>query len=121
MELQLSAGQGLFAESNFYARYDPPRFRRLAERYRHRLVQVYCAASDETIVSRYRTRGASGSRHPAHFDGANVERLRQGLADGILETLDMPGTLITVDTSSIEAVKLVYLVAEIEAVIYRRR
>ena len=120
MEVQLSAGKGLIAESNFYARYDPPRFKRLAERCRHRLLQVYCSTTDEAIVSRYRARGASGSRHPAHFDGANVERLRQGLAEGVWEPLDVPGRLITVDTSSFEAVKLDDVVAEIEAVNYRR-
>ena len=116
MEVQLSAGQGLVVESNFHTRYDLPRFKRLAGRCPHRLVQVYCSASDEAIDSRYRSRGASGSRHPAHFDGANVERLRQGLAEGIWVPLKVRGTLITVDTSSFEAVKAGEVAAEIEAV-----
>ncbi len=120
MEAQLSAGQGMIAESNFCARDHPPRFKRLAERCPHRIVQVYCSASDEAIVSRYRARGASGSRHPAHFDGANVKRLRQGLAEGIWEPLDIPGRLITVDTPHFEAVKVDEVVAEIETAMSRR-
>jgi len=43
-----------------------------------------------------------------------VERLRQGLAEGTSEPLDMPGRLITIDTSHFEAVKVDEVVAEIE-------
>lgn len=120
MEVQLSAGHGLIAESNFYARDHPPRFKRLAERCPHRVVQVHCSASDEALVSRYRARGASGSRHPAHFDGPNVGRLRRGLSERIWDPLDVPGRLIRVDTSSFEAVNVDDVVAEIEVVLPRR-
>ena len=115
MEVHLCGGQGLIAEMNFHARYDPPKFKRLGERCPHKLVQVHCSASDEVIVSRYRTRGASGARHPAHFDSDNVQRLKFGLADGIYGPLEIHGRLISVDTSKFEDVKVADVVAEIEA------
>lgn len=94
----LDAAVGAVVESNFMRGWSEPRVAPLAER--ARTVIVHCATRDpEETVRRYVERAARGERHPGHLDATVVGRLRQGLAAGSYEPLDVPAEVLRVDTS----------------------
>ena len=61
-----------------------------------RIVQIFCTAPADVILERYSLR----SRHPGHLDAEIVPELRERLAAGEWQPLDLVGKLITLDTSS---------------------
>ncbi len=61
-----------------------------------RIVQIFCTAPVDVIVERYSLR----SRHPGHLDAEIVPELRERLAAGEWQPLDLDGKLITLDTST---------------------
>jgi predicted kinase len=61
-----------------------------------RIVQIFCTAPVEVILERYSLR----SRHPGHLDAEIVPELRERLAAGEWQPLDLDCKLITLDTSA---------------------
>jgi predicted kinase len=61
-----------------------------------RIVQIFCTAPIDVILERYSLR----SRHPGHLDAEIVPELRERLAAGEWQPLDLDGKLITLDTST---------------------
>jgi predicted kinase len=93
----LDAGGGGVIESNFYRGWSEEKLRPFVAR--TRAVLVHCHASRENIRRRYVERSQRGERHPAHFDGAQVERLLANIDNGAYEPLDLDVRAIVVDTS----------------------
>jgi hypothetical protein len=64
------------------------------------MVIVHCATRDpEETVRRYVERAERGERHPGHLDATVVGRLKDNLASGRYEPLEIPAQVIRVDTS----------------------
>ena len=94
----LEAGVGVVVESNFMRGWAEPQVAPLAER--ARTVMVHCATREpEETVRRYVERAERGERHPGHLDATVVGRLREGLAAGRYEPMEIPAEVIRVDTS----------------------
>lgn len=94
----LDAGVGAVLESNFMRGRTEPQVAPLTQR--ARTVIVHCATRDpEETVRRYGDRAARGDRHAGHLDVTAVSRLRDGLANGSYEPLDIPADIVRVDTS----------------------
>jgi predicted kinase len=94
----LEAGQSVALESNFYAAWDTPPLRELAERFGCRFVQVVCTASGSTLIERYKRRIETGERHPGHTESEPLEETLSRVLNGCWEALDLEGPVITVDT-----------------------
>ncbi|MEN9937619.1 MAG: hypothetical protein RLZZ387_4198 [Chloroflexota bacterium] len=101
---ELAAGRSCVAESNFHPERDAERLRDLRARHPFELVQVLCVTEGSALVARYDERVSSGARHPGHLDHLLAGELREQLLRGRLEPLDLPGTLIEVDTTDVAAV-----------------
>jgi predicted kinase len=43
-----------------------------------RVVQVHCAVPPDAVIERYAARFARGERHPCHYDGEKIARVRSG-------------------------------------------
>src|SRR5262249_19586607 len=69
----IAAGQSMALEANFYAEWDTPQLRRLAEHQPCRFVQLVCTASRATLEERYRRRTMTGERHPGHTQSEALE------------------------------------------------
>ena len=94
----LEAGVGIVVESNFMRGWAEPQVAPLSER--SRTVIVHCATRDaEETVRRYVERAERGERHPGHLDRTVVGRLRENLAAGRYEPMEIPARVIRVDTS----------------------
>jgi hypothetical protein len=61
---------------------------------------LHCGDAAGTILRRYEQRIASGGRHPGHFDRDALPRLRQLLAAGAYEPLDLGVPVLRVDTTT---------------------
>jgi predicted kinase len=68
-----------------------------------RTVQVYCTVPPEAVQRRYVARYERGERHPAHFDGERIARVRSGARQidwSRFEALDLGLPTLRVDTTS---------------------
>lgn len=64
------------------------------------LLQIFCAADSATLLSRFEKRASSGERHPGHADHCSLAELRESLDTGLYGKLDLPGRLVTIDTTN---------------------
>jgi predicted kinase len=90
----LEAGSGAVLEANFFRGRSERNFERLPP---HRLVQVHCSAPVEVVLERYEERTG---RHPGHLDDRRRDEVVARLRDGAHDPLDLPGSVLTVDTTS---------------------
>lgn len=94
----LQAGVGLILESNFRRGLSEhellPRVRQA------QAVLVHCQAGPEIVVSRYRARARSDDRHRVHRDDDRLDGLREDLAAGRFEPLDLGVETMRVDPSN---------------------
>jgi predicted kinase len=58
------------------------------------IVQVHCSAPLEVLLERY----AARERHPGHVDAERLDGLREAVASGRHDALDLPGVTIRLDT-----------------------
>jgi predicted kinase len=88
---------GAVVESNFYRGWSEEGLRPFLGV--TTLAQVHCGGDPEVIVRRYRDRAERGERHPGHNDLASLPRLRQTLAEGRSEPLDLGVPVLRVVTT----------------------
>lgn len=94
----VDAGVGAILESNFYRGWSEPELTPLLAR--TRAVQVHCGGDAAVIIQRYQERAERGERHAGHNDLAVIPRLREYLATGRCEPLELPIPLCRVDTTT---------------------
>lgn len=99
----LAAGVGAMLESNFYRGLSEPELTPLLAQ--TRAVQVHCGGDADVIVRRYQQRAERGERHGGHRDLAVIPRLREYLAAGRCNPLDLAIPLLRVDTTAAEPVQ----------------
>lgn len=103
-DVLLAAGRPFVLESNFRPRRDEPAFRRLAERYPFRPLQVHCDAPAEYLVRRFYGRWQAGRRHPGHADNLTASDIMQDIRSGQFGVLDIGGTVYRLDTGDFESI-----------------
>ncbi len=94
----LAAGVSVLMEANYQRGLSEPDLRPLLELAHS--VQIHCGGDPETIVRRYLDRAARGERHAGHFDAEALPRLRELLARGAYEPLDLGVPILRVDTTA---------------------
>lgn len=104
VELVLTAGGSVMAESNFDPEVAAPRFGDLQERYGPRIVEVHCVADGEVLWRRYKDRDERRERHPGHIDEGRKKELEARLRFGAQEPVGL-GTVIELDTTDFERVE----------------
>jgi predicted kinase len=97
-ERLLAAGVSLLIEANYQRGLAEPDLRPLLRQAGGLL--ILCGGDAEIILQRYQERAARGERHPGHFDREALPRVRQLLAAGGYEPLDLPLPLLRVDTTT---------------------
>ena len=112
-ERLLVAGHGLVIESNFYDRYDTPRFETMLARYAARTVQIHCTAAAPVVIARYRERADTSERHPGHLGAAVLPELRAGLRDATWGPLRLAVPCVTVNTTDFATLDYAALCGEI--------
>jgi predicted kinase len=98
----LTAGADCLTESNFRASHSNADFQRLLADTGARTVQVQCTTHGPVLLDRFAARSTSTARHPGHCDDQNLEEFRPELLTGRYEPLDLPGPVLTLDTTRFE-------------------
>jgi len=93
----LATGASVILESNFGRGRGEADFARYLGTVA--MIQVHCTAPDEILIERFAERAESGDRHPGHHDQDMIPHLRQNLADGRYDPLDLDVPLIIVDAT----------------------
>ena len=93
----------MMVETAFPEAISQPLLMDLVQRHNHAVVQIHCHAAETVLRQRYVDRARTPDRHPGHQDLARVE------GQPIPETssyhpLNLPGPLIDVDTTDLDAV-----------------
>lgn len=112
LEAQLAVGRSVVVEGTFTRGEATRDFAAVAQRSPFKALQVFCTASDEVVLARYAERASS--RHPGHLGGAAVDDVRAGLRVGRWARLELPGELLTVETTSFESFDLDFVLAAAE-------
>lgn len=97
----LAAGADCLTESNFRRDVSSPDFQRLLARTGARPVQIQCETRGDVLLARYAARAASPHRHPGHGDAHNLAELHPELTTGRYTPLDLPGPVLTHDTTEL--------------------
>ncbi len=106
VEAHLRVGASLVVEANFKPRYDSARFLALRERYPFSLLQLVLRAPSEVLQSRFAARARAGGRHPGHVDIDFESEFAAQLEAGLYGPLDVPGTVLEVDTTYLDTASL---------------
>jgi predicted kinase len=86
-------------EGNFRWPETRERFELLASRYASvRWTQVFCVASAEILIARFRAR--TGQRHAGHLDADATREIEAELRAGAYRPLPIDGTLFEIDTGN---------------------
>lgn len=99
-EAHLAGGRSLIIEGNFRSKEHSPILRGIVERTGSIVKQYVCGAKGEDLIRRCENRAKRKNRHPGHLDLLLVDALREELAKGWIDPLDLPGELVRVDTGS---------------------
>ncbi|WP_190125474.1 AAA family ATPase [Streptomyces inusitatus] len=115
LEAALKAGSDCLAESNFRPTHATADFLHLIDRTGCAVVQVRCVADGPVLLERFTARSSSAERHPGHCDDQNADEFRDELLAGSYEPLDLPGPVLTVDTTDFQTIDIPALAAQITA------
>ncbi len=110
LEAHLRVGCSVVVEGTFGPESANGEFADLHARWPFAALQLFCWAPDEILLERAEARAPE--RHPGHVEAASIEELRTQLAAGRWQPLQLPGDLLTVDTTSFETL-------DVEAIISR--
>jgi predicted kinase len=112
---QLENGVGIILESTFdrgKAEEDVSPLLELAN-----AVIVHCSAPHELIIERYEERADDPDRHEVHRDEDHLDSLKQNLAAGIYEPMDLDVPTIEVDMTEPDEVDVQDLIIRIRTIL----
>lgn len=93
----LRYGNGMVLESFFHKGISEPDLIPLIARANAILIHV--RADDAILISRFQRRTTNPDRHPIHHDANRLGDLRQYLAEGVADILDLDCPRIVIDTT----------------------
>lgn len=111
VEMQLSAGAALLAECNYKPELASPKFRGILSRTGAAAIQVLCQCDGAERLRRFKAR----TRHPGHADLEVSEDDVAAWRSETLAPLDVPGPLITVDSTDLAAMDYPAVLRQIRA------
>jgi hypothetical protein len=115
MESLLLAGRSFIVESNFKPEFENEKFLELKKKYDFQPLQIFCKTDGEVLFERFKARSESGERHPGHVDHLNHEEFKETLLKGRLESLDIGGKVLNVDTTDFGTIEYDKLFSEIKS------
>lgn len=111
MAMQLRAGVNSVAECNYKPERASPRIREIVAETSAQCIQVLCQCDGLVRLRRFQAR----TRHAGHADGEITDALADVWRSESLAPLDVPGLLVTVDTTDIAKVNYEALLREIRS------
>lgn len=113
----LSTGCSLLAESNFRRIQSSADFQQLLDATGAHAIQLQCTTDGPTLLNRFAARSGRVERHPGHGDHNNLDEFRDELLAGRYEPLDLPGPVLTVDTTHLDQLNTRALADQVSALL----
>jgi hypothetical protein len=107
IEVQLSAGRSVIAESNFCPSpfEDGRRLVAIRDKYRARVFEVHRSGAPEVVLSRFARRQCTDERHPGHvMEASDYGELEARLRDGFFHPMVLRDGSLVVDTTEFDGV-----------------
>lgn len=117
LESLLAAGVPAAIEAPFDPTLAAEKLSQLRRRYPFTAVQVLCWADGDVLIQRYRSRNESGERHPGHVDTDAMPAVEAQLSRGTWQPVGIPGPVIEVDTTEVEAIRYEALLLQVRQAI----
>ncbi|MFB6988731.1 AAA family ATPase [Streptomyces sp. NPDC056304] len=114
----LGAKTNCLTESNFRRTHSSSDFQQLLGATGSEAIQIQCHTDGVTLLDRFAARSASAERHPGHCDDQNIDEFREELLAGRYEPLDLPGPVLTVDTTRFDQVNIDALSAQASTLLH---
>lgn len=112
IESLLRAGHTFVVESNFSSK-NQASLRALFGKYHVECLQIMCVTQGDVLYKRYVAR--AGRRHPGHVDEATFAEFEPVLRQGRTEPLDLPGSLLEIDTTDFSRVDAAAVLQRVRA------
>ncbi|MFF2954949.1 AAA family ATPase [Kitasatospora sp. NPDC057965] len=109
----LAAGADCIAESTFRPGHSTSDFRKVLAGTGARAIQIQCVTDGPALLARFAARSATADRHPGHRDEHNLDEFHDELMAGRYQPLDLPGPVITVDTTDFATLDLAALATQL--------
>lgn len=116
-ESLLKTEKSLIVETNFNPKFANQKFLDLKEKYDFDPLQIRCITDGEILLERFMKRANSDDRHPGHVDSWNLDEWQTILLQGKIETLNIGGEIIDIDTSDFNKIDFNELISVIKTVI----
>jgi shikimate kinase len=113
----LETQKPLIIESNFKPEFENERFKGYVEKYDVVFIQVLCWADGEVLIKRFQQRAESGERHPGHVDSGNIDEFREVLMVGKMAVLDVPGSVLEVNTTDFTQVQYDVVIDQVRSLL----
>ena len=114
VESHLRARQSVVVEANFQRQYEGSWIAQMAESYGARVLELYCHADRETVLSRVARRAGTDERHSGHGPGdVAVAELRESY-ERYSPITDGPGLLL-VDSTDYAAIDYTAIVEHVRS------
>jgi predicted kinase len=114
---ELAVGHSIIMDNSFYPPISNPRFQALKKEYRAETIQLVCNSDRETLFQRFKSRAASGDRHPGHGDQDVLAELYANLADNSSPILEIGGSLIEIDTTDFTKVNYQEILKQVKSLL----
>lgn len=102
-------------EANFDGKLFSPALQTIARIYPFACVQVQMECDGVLLAERFRARAASGTMHPGHQGLAYMESVLPALLQGKSDDVDIPSTIVRIDTTDKKSINYQPVFAAIEA------
>ena len=106
LEQQLKVKCPCVIEGNFRPSLDRSKFLQLQKSYASDWLEIFCHATQETLLKRFEARSSTPERHPGHADIVDLELLKKDLAAEVYAPLNLQGSLLTIETTNFENVSM---------------
>ncbi len=116
---ELGVGRGVILESNFKRDIDSVRFKNIQKKYSCPIVQILCWAEGDVLADRFLARQQSNARHPGHVIEISDQQVREDLAPGKCETLDIDTPLLELDTTHLDTINYSALFEQVTSLLRR--
>ncbi len=116
-EKLLAARSSLILESNFEPLRNREKIRTALETYGFNAIELFLWADPQILMTRFKKRWESGTRHKGHVDHERYADLAGRLENKKLTPLEISKHRLTVDTTDFETVDLKNLVREIRVLL----
>jgi len=117
IEIILKDYKPLVIDGNFVPQLDAEKIKKIKKNIDFIPIQINLTAEKNRLAKRFKKRTALNFRHPGHCEENMYDEIKDSLKRGYMETLDIEGEIINVNTTNLNRVNYDEIIKNIEDII----